>query len=63
MTTEIPLEASEADQPFRVKCADCAHLWVAMYLPQPISVAAKILKKATCPKCGASSARIFANHE
>jgi Zn finger protein HypA/HybF involved in hydrogenase expression len=51
-------EAEQGQNPMSVRCADCAHIWVGLYLPQPISIAAKLMKNLTCPKCGAGSKRI-----
>lgn len=45
--------------PQSVRCAECQHVWIGFYLPQPISVAARIMKNLTCPKCGTGSDRIM----
>lgn len=47
--------------PNYVKCADCNHVWIGFYLPQPMAGMAKALKHMFCPKCLASSKRILIN--
>ena len=51
-------DIEDGKHPQNVQCADCNHVWVGLYLPQPISVAARMMKNLTCPKCGADSKRI-----
>lgn len=48
----------DATMPQNVQCAECLHVWIGFYLPQPISVVAKQMKNLTCPKCGTGSKRI-----
>lgn len=43
----------------RVRCGDCDHRWVAVYLPMEMSKAAQIMKRACCPACGNASNRIY----
>ena len=60
-STSIVLQvgvAEEDKKPMHVECADCNHTWIGMYLPQPINIAAKMMKNLTCPKCGADSNRV-----
>ncbi len=45
-------------KPFWVKCLSCSHVWPAAYLPMEIDKCAKLLKKASCPKCAAGSKQI-----
>jgi len=52
-------DTERATNPQQVKCADCEHVWIGFYLPQPISVAAKMMKNICCPKCGAGAKRIM----
>lgn len=40
------------DKPFWAKCWSCEHIWPAAYLPMEMAKAAKVLRAATCPKCG-----------
>ena len=61
-TTKIELrggDIEDATNPQQVQCAECNHVWIGFYLPQPISVAVKIMTNITCPKCGAGSNRIM----
>ena len=48
----------DATLPVNVQCMECKHVWIGLYLPQPVSVAAKQMKNLTCPKCGAGSNRV-----
>jgi Zn finger protein HypA/HybF involved in hydrogenase expression len=60
-STSLVLEVGDVEDgknPMYVECADCGHDWIGLYLPQPISTAAKMMKNLTCPKCGAGSMRI-----
>jgi hypothetical protein len=60
-STSLVLEVGDVEdgkKPQNVACVECEHVWVGLYLPQPISVAAKIMKNLTCPKCGAGSNKI-----
>lgn len=61
-TTKIVMKVGDTEKPTnpqQVQCADCNHVWIGFYLPQPISTAAKIMKNLCCPMCGASSKRIM----
>lgn len=42
----------EERKPFWGKCRICGHCWPAAYLPMEMALCAKVLKRATCPKCG-----------
>lgn len=62
VSTKIVMQVGDtehATNPQHVKCADCDHVWIGLYLPQPISVAAKMMKNLCCPKCGAGAKRIM----
>jgi Zn finger protein HypA/HybF involved in hydrogenase expression len=50
--------AEDGTIPNNVQCAECLHVWVGFYLPQPIAVVAKQMKNLTCPKCGADAKRV-----
>jgi hypothetical protein len=52
--------ANDAKQANWVQCELCGHRWIGFYLPMPINVAAKVIKKITCPMCGAGSKSIIA---
>jgi hypothetical protein len=45
-------------QPFYARCGACRHSWIAAYLPMPLHLAARVLRRATCPACGESK-RLF----
>jgi len=38
-----------------LNCIKCDHVWVGLHLPMEMALAAKILKKIHCPKCGAAA--------
>ena len=42
----------EPKNPMWVTCGKCSHYWIGLYLPMPITEAAKIMGRLTCPKCG-----------
>lgn len=39
-------------QPVFLECRPCGFAWIACYVPMPLSAFARLLKRATCPKCG-----------
>lgn len=41
----------EPKNPMWVTCSSCSHRWIGLYLPMPISDAAKAMGRLTCPKC------------
>lgn len=41
----------------------CSHVWAIVYLPMPLAQAAKVMSRATCPKCGATKDIKVANAE
>lgn len=40
-------------KPFWAKCS-CGHIWPVCYLPMEMMLAAKVMKRASCPVCGAT---------
>ena len=44
--------------PVTVKCSNCDHQWIGLYLPMPISDAAKVMKNLTCPQCACTKIMI-----
>jgi hypothetical protein len=36
------------------KCPGCGHVWIVLYEPLELRVAAKLLARACCPMCGGS---------
>lgn len=46
-------------QPVNVRCNECAHEWVAAYLPMPIMNFARIALALCCPMCAAKNTSIF----
>lgn len=47
-------------RPFNVRCGSCEHTFTPLYTPMAMLTAAKILKDARCPKCGAGADQLFA---
>lgn len=50
-------------QPLNVRCDSCGHVWVALYLPMPLSAASQVLGGARCPACASKSDQHFATEE
>lgn len=60
-STSLVLEVGDVEggkRPQNVSCVECQHVWIGLYLPQPISLAATIMKNLCCPMCGARSNKI-----
>lgn len=45
--------------PFFAKCGKCSHCWELYRSPIDLVVAAKLMRRATCPVCGASGKSIL----
>ncbi len=43
------------------KCGICEQVFVVAHLPMPLDEAAKLMKKAACPKC--ASTKIFVERD
>lgn len=37
-----------------VTCSSCKWTWIVAYLPMEVGKLARLMKHASCPKCGAS---------
>jgi len=35
-----------------INCKPCRHTWIGAQLPMPVHLAAQVMRRATCPKCG-----------
>ena len=51
MTELLP---AEERNPLWVKCSDCKHRWLGLYLPMAVQDAAKAMGRLTCPMCACS---------
>jgi hypothetical protein len=51
--------SDEQKQPLLVRCSKCNHVWTAAWLPMPLGVAGRLLKRIACPVCAASSRSIY----
>jgi hypothetical protein len=52
MTSRYSGERGKAERkPFWAKCT-CGHIWPVAYMPMEMMLAAKLMKRATCPACG-----------
>lgn len=55
--------ATDEKEPFRVRCLECGHRWVAAYLPMRMDLMATLLQSLHCPSCAAPSKLIFVADE
>lgn len=39
-------------KPMFAKCGACEHIWAIVYMPMEATLAARCMKRATCPSCG-----------
>jgi DNA-directed RNA polymerase subunit M/transcription elongation factor TFIIS len=46
------MTSPDAQQPVFLQCKPCGFAWIGAYLPMPMGDFARLLKRATCPKCG-----------
>lgn len=49
---------NEPRTPLWVRCQECDHAWIGLYLPMPMSTCAKAMGRLTCPMCATGSKRI-----
>lgn len=48
------MSALEATSVIAAECVECRHVWIVVYAPMILSVAAEVAKRTgLCPKCGA----------
>jgi hypothetical protein len=40
-------------QPWHVRCAECKHEWVGLYLPLPLTDVVRLTRSMLCPMCAA----------
>lgn len=52
-------ETTPTRTPQWIDCRRCQHAWVAVYLPLPADVWARIVRAARCPMCGAKPAHVY----
>jgi hypothetical protein len=47
------------------KCKECGHVWIVLYLPMPMALAAKVARSLGryCPKCGATGSLVAKDAE
>jgi len=57
--SDAAIAADARTREVHVRCEHCAHTWVALYLPQPLALAARVLASLHCPKCAADASRIL----
>ena len=50
--------SAEPRTPLRVQCKPCSFVWTAAYLPMEAGKITRLLRKAHCPMCAASSRQI-----
>ena len=53
-----PGDLPPRETPFWSRCANdaCRHCWIVCYLPMEMTLAARLMKAATCPMCGSKKA-------
>lgn len=39
-------------------CGDCEYVWIGIFLPMEMAKYARLLRRAFCPKCGATAGKI-----
>lgn len=49
---------TEDRKPVFVQCKACDHVWICLYTPMDLAVAASIMMDMHCPKCGNGSSSI-----
>ena len=42
---------ADGENVVRGRCGDCGHVWVVVHPPMPLDAAARLMKRAACPKC------------
>ena len=50
---------AEGRSPQWVRCSDCGHEWIWLYMPIEVSRLSKIVKGMCCPSCAADSKAIY----
>jgi hypothetical protein len=50
---------TDAPNSMLVHCGPCRHEWMALKSPMPLDEAAEAIFKMQCPKCSATSDRIY----
>ena len=50
-------------KPQWVRCGECGHKWIGIYLPIDVRDLAKIVKDMRCQSCGADSKQIYMTQE
>lgn len=49
----------EPREPQYVKCKNCNHVWIGLYLPMIARDAAKVMGALCCPMCAAGADKVF----
>lgn len=58
MVSEVRVRKDEQKQAMHAQCEECHHRWPIVYLPMEMGKVARVLSRAHCPACGASSKSI-----
>ena len=58
MVGEVKVRQMPTKNAVHGRCEGCGHEWVIVYLPMELGKAARVMKRACCPACGASSKSI-----
>lgn len=54
---------SETRKPQWVRCAECGHEWIGLYMPIDVRSLTRIVRGMHCPSCAADSKQIFMTKE
>lgn len=49
----------ETRKPQWVRCGECGHEWIGLYMPIEVNRLSKIVKGMCCPSCAADSKQIY----
>jgi len=49
----------ETRKPQWVRCGECGHEWIGLYMPIEVNRLSKIVKGMCCPSCAADSKAIY----
>lgn len=55
----VTLHAHDGERTaMHVRCKECGHVWIGLYLPMLITDAARVLNSLHCPMCAGDATQI-----
>jgi len=54
---------SDKRQPQWVRCGQCEHEWIGLYMPIEVNKLTKIIRGMACPSCASDSKQIYLTQE